>query len=57
MAKCGKYQRPQTWIKTERIKEETEAVGTVIEWQNIRGQARIKTEMIKEETETVGIVI
>jgi hypothetical protein len=33
-------------------KEETEAVGTVIEWQNIeniRGQAGIKTKMIKEE--------
>jgi hypothetical protein len=44
--------RGQTRTKTERIKEETESVGTVIEWQNIeniRGQAGIKTEMIKEE--------
>jgi hypothetical protein len=30
MAKCGKCKRPQTWIKTEMIKAETEAVGTVI---------------------------
>jgi hypothetical protein len=41
-------------------KEETEAVGTVIEWQNvenIRGQTGTKTEMNKEETEAVGTVI
>jgi hypothetical protein len=25
--------RGQTWTKTERIKEETGAAGTVIEWQ------------------------
>jgi hypothetical protein len=50
--------RPTT--KTERIKEETEAVRTVIEWQNtenIREQTRTKTERIKEETEAVGTVI
>ncbi len=41
-------------------KEETEAVGTVIGWQNvenIRGQFKTTTEMIKEETEAVGTVI
>ncbi len=42
------------------IKEETEAGGTVIGWQNmenIRGQFRTKTKMIKEQTEAVGTVI
>jgi hypothetical protein len=45
--------------KTEMIKGETEAVGIVIEWQNIeniRGKSRTKIESIKEETEAVGTV-
>ncbi len=50
--------RGQTRTKAERIKEETGAVGTVVDKvDNIRGQTRTKTERIKEETEAVRTVI